>query len=106
ELEELQSWGARRRRGRPGWREAEPWVLRVRRVKTPLTLCSSRPQDFSTLAVMRMITAILFSLSIGSRCQILKIVLELVLELELEWPEHLAPEPRCTLRPWVSQRHN
>jgi hypothetical protein len=35
--------------------------------------------------------------------QILKIV---ELELELELPEHLAPEPRCTLWPWVSQRHS
>ena len=51
---------------------------------------------------MRMRTAILFSLSIGLRCQILKIVLE----LELELPEHLAPEPRCTLWPWVSQCHS
>src|SRR5262249_49403675 len=47
---------------------------------------------------------VLFSLSIGLRCQILKIVLEL--ELELEWPEHLPPEPRCTLWPWVSQCHS
>ena len=45
-------------------------------------------------------------LSIGLRCQILKIVLELVLDLELELPEHLAPEPRCILWPWVSQRHS
>ena len=38
---------------------------------------------------MRMITAILFSLSIGLRCQILKIIL--VLDLDLELPEHLPP---------------
>ena len=43
--------------------------------------------------------------SIGLRCQILKIV-ELVLELELELSEHLASEARCTLWPWVSQRHS
>ena len=35
------------------------------------------------------LTAILFSLSIGLRCQILKIVLDLDLDLEL--PEHLPP---------------
>ena len=52
---------------------------------------------------MRMITAILFPLSIGLGSQILKIV---ELELELELPEHLAPEPRCTLWPWVSQRRS
>jgi len=52
------------------------------------------------------LTAILFSLSIGLRCQILKIDLDLDLDLELELPEHLAPEPRCTLWPWVSQRHS
>jgi hypothetical protein len=34
------------------------------------------------------------------------VVAILELELELELPEHLAPEPRCTIWPWVSQRHS
>jgi hypothetical protein len=35
----------------PGFRSALPWaefLLRLRRVKIPLALCSSRPPDFST----------------------------------------------------------
>jgi hypothetical protein len=33
-------------------------------------------------------------------------ILKIVLELELELPEHLALEPKCTIWPWVSQRHS